>query len=283
MMRVADAQTLVNKPLAIHPAHVGQIIAALAGVDAGEAVQALAEDYFGIEAREGRRDRDKGYDLIAGVAVITIRGVLLHATGLLRPYWGLTGYDGLRQAYLTAITDPEVHAVLLLIHSPGGDVAGCFDLVDTIFATRGEKPIWAVMNESAASAAYALASAADRLVIPRTGQVGSIGTIYLHLDVSKGLANAGVKPTLISHGARKTNGRSEIPLSDEAFDEIQAEIDTVGELFEDTVARNRGMAASKVKAMQAGTFMGVAGVAAGLADAVMAPDAAFRALLAELG
>ncbi|WP_325095499.1 S49 family peptidase, partial [Burkholderia contaminans] len=62
----------------------------------------------------------------------------------------------------------------------------------------------------------------------------------------------------------------------------QSDIDAMGELFVETVARNRGLAASKVRDTQAATYLGERGVKLGLADAVMPPDAAFRALLGKL-
>ena len=118
--------------------------------------------------------------------------------------------------------------------------------------------------------------------MPRTGGTGSIGVICMHVDLSEALGKAGLKVTFITNeGAdRKTDGHPEIPLSKEALAAFQSEIDEMGKLFQDTVARNRGIAASAVASMRAGTFMGAAGVTAGLADAVMAPDAAFAAFLA---
>jgi ClpP class serine protease len=47
--------------------------------------------------------------------------------------------------------------------------------------TPGEKPIHAILTENAYSAAYAIASAADRISVPRTGGVGSVGVITMHL------------------------------------------------------------------------------------------------------
>jgi ClpP class serine protease len=131
------------------------------------------------------------------------------------------------------------------------------------------------------SAAYALASAADRIIVPRTGGTGSIGVICMHVDFSKALDGAGIKVTFItSEGAdRKADGHPEIPLSAEAYAALQADIDEMGQLFYDTVARNRGLAAAAVRDLKAATFLGAKGVDAGLADAVMAPDAAFRALV----
>ena len=101
----------------------------------------------------------------------------------------------------------------------------------------------------------------------------------MHVDWSQALTEAGVKVTFITYGERKADGHPEIPLSKEALTRFQADIDTMGALFVATVARNRGMSAEQVRQTEAGTFMGEAGVSAGLADAVMSPDAAFRSLI----
>jgi len=155
--------------------------------------------------------------------------------------------------------------------------------VDTIFAARGGKPVWAIQSENSYSAAYAIASACDRVFVPRTGGTGSVGVIYMHVDMSKALSTAGLEVTLITYGDLKADGTDVLPLSKRAFEQLLADVTTVGELFVDTVARNRGLKASVVRGTQATTFLGAQGVEIGFADAVMAPDAAFRALLAELG
>lgn len=285
------AQRLFNVPVAIRPEKAEVIMAALAerlGIGrmlrlSGDAVDlaplALEGDGYSYADRDAR---DTGYDLVGGVAVIPVHGTLVQKTGTLRPWSGMTGYDGIRQAFLTALYDPQVTAIVLDVDSPGGEVAGCFDLVDTIYNARGAKPIWSILNESAYSAAYALASAADRIYVPRTGGVGSIGVICMHVDFSKALTSAGLVVTFITYGERKADGHGEIPLSAEALARFQADIDMMGELFVTTVARNRGLSANQVRATQAATYLGQSGVELGLADAVAAPDAAFRALLDQL-
>ena len=285
------SQRIFNTPVAIHPAKAEVIIAALAdrlGVahmfrDDGNtvALRRLAMEDADESALfgGGGGDSARGYDLVEGVAIIHVAGTLVQKHGYLRPESGMTGYDGIRQNLLTAIYDPKVKAIALDIDSPGGEVAGCFDLADQIYALRGEKPIWAILDEVAYSAAYAIASAADYITVPRTGGTGSIGVVCCHTDWSKALSGAGVKVTFIQYGARKTDGAPEKPLDDEALGRFQADIDRIGELFVDTVARNRDIPASKVRGTQAGTYLGRAGVSLGLADAVMAPDAAFRGLL----
>ena len=224
-----------------------------------------------------------GYDTVFGIAQIQVEGTLVQKNYTLRPSSGMTGYDGIRQNFVMAINDPAVRAIMLNIDSPGGEVAGCFDLADMIYAARGRKPIWAVLSESAFSAAYALASACDRITVPRTGGTGSIGVVWMHCDYSQALDDVGIKVTFIQRGSRKVDGAPEIPLSAEARERIQAEIDSIGEIFEATVARNRGLSIASVRGMNANTFLGAEGVALGLANETMAPDAAFRALVRSLG
>jgi signal peptide peptidase SppA len=278
------AQRLFNTPLAITPGKAEVVMAALAermGIaQIQRGVRMMEDDDYDYNA-PGDSPR-LGYDVIGGAAIIQVAGTLVQKLGTLRPYSGMTGYDGIRQNFLTALCDSKVDAIVLDIDSPGGEVAGCFDLVDAIYEARGSKPIWAILNEAAYSAAYAIASAADRIYVPRTGGTGSVGVIWIHMDWSKALDRAGFKATILTYGDRKADGHPEIELSAEAKARFQEQIDTMGELFVTTVARNRNIPAEQVRATQAVTYLGEVGVSQGLADGVMAPDAAFRALLAEI-
>ena len=282
------AQRLFNVPLAIHPRKAEVIMAALADRLhlARVPAVALSDDGFDFSGPADTRSsgRDYGYDMAGPVAVIPVQGTLVQKSGYLRPTSGMTGYDGIRQAFMAAMNDDAVEAVVFDIDSPGGEVAGNFDLADDIYAARGHKPMSAVLSENAFSAAYLIASAVDpgSISVPRTGGTGSIGTLCLHVDWSRALDKDGLKVTPIHFGAKKIDGYPQFELSGSAAADLQREIDTMGTLFVESVARNRSLAASAVKAMQAGTFMGADGVTAGLADAVRAPDAAFRALLADL-
>lgn len=288
------AQRLFNQPLAIHPKKAEIVMAALAErlgiVSISNATRLPADgffydddDDFGFGAA-GPTIVDPGYDLVDGLAIIQVSGTLVQKLGSIRPYSGMTGYDGIREAFGAALDDDQVLGIVLQIDSGGGEVAGCFDLVDDIYAARGVKPISAILDENAFSAAYAIASAADpgRIYVPRTGGTGSIGVICMHVDWSTALDKAGLKVTFVHYGERKTDGHPEIPLSPEALAAFQADIDAMGDLFVATVARNRSLDASAVRGFEAGTFQGQAGVAAGLADKVMAPAAALQAALAEL-
>lgn len=287
-MRFAHlAQRMFNTPLAIHPGKAEVVMAALAErLGISSIVRAdgmpMNPQAFDQEFMNPGPSGRAGYEVVGGVAVIEVSGTLVQKLGTLRPYSGMTGYDGIRQNFLMAIEDPDVQAIVLNIDSPGGEVSGAFDLVDLIYGARGEKPIWAILDESAYSAAYAIASAADVITVPRTGGTGSIGVIWMHVDWSQALQGAGLQVTFLTFGDTKADGHPEIPLSPGARDRFQADIDTMGELFVETVARNRNIAAEVVRDTEAATFLGPRGVEVGLADAVMSPDAAFSALLADL-
>jgi signal peptide peptidase SppA len=278
------AQRLFNVPLLIAPAKAEIIMAALAGrFGVGKMFKGTqAISIMPGDLDEDDRSSDRAYDVVAGAAIIPVQGTLVAKLGSLRPWSGMTGYDGIRMNFLAAMNDESVHAIVLDIDSPGGEAAGMFDLVDTMFEARGVKPIWAILNENAYSAAYAIASAADRIIVPRTGGTGSVGAIVLHADLTQALSKAGVTVTLIRYGALKHEGSPYEALSPEALGRIQADVDIIGEMFVDMVARNRGMTTAAVKATEAGLYLGAAGVSVGLADAVMAPDAAFSALIASL-
>jgi ClpP class serine protease len=251
------------------------------------AIQPMAFDeddnvVYAWPSLRGRGD-GQGYDLLlGGIAQIPVHGTLVQKNGTLLPYCSMTADDGIRQAFWFAMNDPEVQAIVLDIDSPGGEVAGCLDLVDAICAARGTRPIWSIPNEAAYSAGCALASAANHITASGTGGTGSIGVVCCHVDWSRVLHQVGIAVTFLQYGARRTDGAAEKSLDDEALTRFQHDIDELGELFVAAVARNRGFSANPVRGTQAATCLGQVGVALGLADAVMAPDAAFRELFDSL-
>ncbi|MEM8340577.1 S49 family peptidase [Morganella morganii] len=276
------AQKLFNTPLAIHPQKAEVIVSSLTErLGITQIRSAMMEDddeYFSRKAR-----KDSGYDVLEGIAIIPVYGTLVQKLGTLRPYSGMTGYDGIRRVFLTAVNDPKVKGICLDIDSPGGEVAGCFDLVDLIYAERGKKPIHAILSENAFSAAYAIASAADKIYVPRTGGVGSVGVIVIHCDWSQHIKDDGLKVSIITYGNRKAESNPYVALSDEAKAAIQHDVDEMGRLFVSTVSRNRGLSETVIRNTQAACYLAAEGVQMGLADAVASPDVAFQELMKESG
>jgi ClpP class serine protease len=216
------------------------------------------------------------YNIVNRTLVIPIHGILLNKF----PYQfgGMaTGYEYIEEAVARGATDPDVDRIAMWVNSPGGLVAGCFDCADEIFALRGEKPIIAIVDEAAYSAAYALASSADKIIVARTGGVGHVGVISVHAEESARLEREGVKYTMVHYGRKKTHGRSEMPLDPEAEADMQTRVDALGEIFVATVARNRGLEEQAVRDTEAATYMPQEAIEAGLADSVGSFDGTLAA------
>ncbi|MCC5993885.1 MAG: S49 family peptidase [Rhodobacteraceae bacterium] len=249
------------------------------------ALPARASILAGNLAERLQQHGDAPYPVLDGIAVIEISGVLIHRGGWIGQSSGQTSYEGIAAQIDAAASDPAVRGVALEIDSFGGEVAGVFDLADRIRAIRAKKPVWAFVAEHAFSAGYALASQADRILLPRTGALGSIGVVVLHSEMSGQLDQDGVRVTLIHSGRHKVDGNPYQPLPEAVRDDIQREIDVLRFLFAETVAAGRAGRLSQETALatEAAVFRGADAVAAGLADQVTDLTrgfAAFRQLLA---
>jgi len=213
-----------------------------------------------------------------GVAVIPVQGTLVQRSSGLDAESGLTSYARIGAEMRDALANAQVRAILMEIDSPGGEVAGLFDLADAIYQARDVKPVWAIANENAYSAAYAIASAAERITLPRSAGIGSIGVVAMHMDQSAKDAKQGYVYTPVFAGDRKIDGSEHFPLSDEARDSLQAEVDRLYGLFVSTVARNRNINPNAVRATEAGWLNPGEAVAGDFADGI----ATFADTLAEL-
>lgn len=220
------------------------------------------------------------YDVVAGILLIPIRGVTL--SGFTYALSWATGYEYIGKAMDRGLADPNVKGIALVIDSGGGDVRGNFDLVDRIYDARDVKPIRAFANEHAYSAAYSIASAAETVTVARTGGVGSIGILTMHVDLSKAIEADGVKITFIHYGKHKVDGNPYEPLSASAKARIQDRVNDLGEVFVSTVARNRGMSEKAVRDTEALTFTAAQSTSNGLADYIGSLDDALTAFAADM-
>lgn len=250
----------MNAPLAIAPSKLDAILGVL-----GERVgvqSAMLEDLD--EDDRDREDDGVGPD---GIAVIPVVGALVaRGLGGIEALCGLQAYGTVRGKLEAALADPRVRGILLDVDSFGGEVQGLIDLADKIRAARDVKPIYAVANENAFSAAYALASAAERLFLPRAAGVGSIGVVAAHRDRSLADRAEGVSYTFVHAGERKVDLSPHAPLGDRARAALQAEVDRLYGLFLESVAADGRMTFEEARATQAGTYHGADAVSAGLAD-----------------
>jgi signal peptide peptidase SppA len=214
----------------------------------------------------------------SGIAVVPVLGTLVRRTVGLEVTSGLASYAAIAQQLDAAMSDPKVHGVLLDIDSSGGEAAGAFELGRKVRAAAKHKLVWAIANDNAFSAAYAIAAGAQRIFVTETAGVGSIGVIALHMDQSAKDAAEGLRYTAITAGARKNDFSPHEPLKPDAHAALQAEVDRLHGLFVEHVAGLRGLPADQVRATEAGLFFAADAVKAGLADGV----STFDAVLAEL-
>jgi signal peptide peptidase SppA len=210
---------------------------------------------------------------LPGIAIIPIHGTLVRRALGLDAASGLTSYARIAADLDAALAAPEVTGILLDIDSPGGEAGGVFELAERIRAASATKPIWAHAGDSAFSAGYAIACAAQRVSLAQTGGVGSIGVIALHIDQSVRNAQNGLSVTALYAGAHKNDATPHAPLTPQANDALQSEIDRLYALFVDHVAQMRGLDVATVRATEAALFFGEDAVTAGLADGIASFDA----------
>jgi capsid assembly protease len=261
------ASRIFGVPLLISRAKLDAIMVAIAprlGVDASEG----APDAQAYGPGDKTEKRKSYYVTEDGIGVISVIGPLVKRDSGEFISGGPTTYGEIENEFMDAATDPNIKGILLQIDSPGGESVGAFELADLIYSQRGSKPIVAAADGDAFSAAYALASAAERLYVTKSGGVGSVGVWMMHIDQSGYNAQKGVKPTYLFAGARKIDGNPHEALTDEARSVFQSEVDRIYGMFVDTVARNRGMKQAAVRKTEAGLFFGEAGVSVGFADQV---------------
>lgn len=273
------ATRVFGTPLFIQPEKLEVILSAVGSRFVVDGYPVAVPELSAAEAGTDRESLSVSPD---GIAVIEVAGSLVNRSSWLDAYCGITSYAQIRDDLDTAMADSNVRGIVLRIDSNGGECAGCFDLADAIFAMRGTKPIWAAVDDAAFSAAYMIASAADRVFVSRTGGVGSIGVVATHVDASGWDEKAGLKYTMLTAGAHKKDFNAHEPLSESARSELQAEIDRLYGLFVDTVARNRGMPSDAVRATEARLYFGERGLVAGLADAVVPFDGVIARLTAQV-
>jgi signal peptide peptidase SppA len=200
-----------------------------------------------IQARIGAGPPAVPRKLIGAVAVLPVFGILAHRMNLMTQVSGGTSTEQIAGAFRQSLNDPGVTAIVLDVDSPGGSVFGIQELAAEIFEARGAKPIVAVANATAASAAYWIASQADEVVVTPSGMVGSIGVIAVHMDRSKQAEMLGVKPTFVTAGKFKGEGNELEPLDDATRASMQRKVDQYYDAFVRAVARGRGVTPAAVR------------------------------------
>lgn len=279
---------LINVPLLLREEKCEAVVAALMdklGLRKLEAIDATSIEaaqmrHASLFERANANDRHRPYDLIDGVAIIQIHGTLMQrASDFMAWLFDLSGYNLIEAQIEQAMDDSDVRAILLDVDSPGGEVAGCFDLARKIrsYSKRnGGKPIIGAVNEQACSAAYALISACDEIHMPETGTAGSIGVWTALVDLTRAFDQNGVNFTIIRAGDRKARGGPYEKADPATFAKLQDWIEQTRTQFATLVSDHRGMSVDDVLAQEGDWFHGDDTLKLGLVDGIGSFEAIFE-------
>ena len=211
-----------------------------------------------------------------GIAVLPLYGVVTQRGNMVDDISGpgSTSTQQFTSVLRQMLTDDTVGQILIDIDSPGGSVYGVSELASEIVKARTQKPVIAVANSLAASAAYWIGCSASEFYVTPGGEVGSIGVWQAHFDYSKALEEEGVKPTLISAGKFKVEGNPYVPLDEQAQAFMQSRVDDYYNAFVEAVAVGRGVSISDVRdGMGEGRVLGAdAALAMNMVDGISTFD-----------
>lgn len=212
-----------------------------------------------------------GFLILDGVAVIEIIGALSKDG-----YWGCSTVNAAFQLSETE-ADRSVKAILLLIDSPGGTVAGTADLADRVKDANAIKPVLAHIEDLGASAAYWVASQARRITANRTALVGSIGTYAEVFDTSKMYENAGVKVHVVASTPLKGALVDGSVVEDVHLREVRRVIEGMNAHFLAAIAKGRGRGREWANEQAtAQVWLAADAKSRGLIDGIEAWDAAVK-------
>jgi signal peptide peptidase SppA len=196
---------------------------------------------------------DPGYTVEDRVARVELAGVVMkNVPWVMSMCGGAAGAQQVQAAIERAVKDPAVDAILLVIDSPGGTLAGTQELADVIYAARAEKPIVAYASDLACSAAYWIGCQATEFLANETASIGSIGVYRTLVDSSRAYENEGLRVHLVRSAPQKGVGVDGIPITAEQLVVEQALIDQAADLFIGAVARGRSTGADRVRPLATG-------------------------------
>jgi signal peptide peptidase SppA len=257
-------------PMAIEPSAFRQMLAW------DESTIALRRSAVAADGTDA--DEEPQLELVGSVAVIKVHGPLSRRDDFWTWLFGGCSYDAIRRQLQLANDNAAVTKILLDIDSPGGDANGCSELADLIFEMRGGKEIVAYIGGMGCSAAYWLASSADRIVCAETALLGSIGVRATLIDFSGADKKFGIRQ--IDIVSSQSPGKRDLPIDDEVLSKVQRQCDDLAEVFVAKVARGRDVSTDEVleKFGKGDVLIGQHAVDAGLADEI----GSFNQVLSEM-
>jgi signal peptide peptidase SppA len=186
-------------------------------------------------------------------------------------------YERIAEAFHELNDDDSVKAIAMIVDSPGGLVSGLNSTVRALRKAKS-KPVYAIADEMATSAAYAIALIADEIICSPSAVVGSCGVISTMCSQARADEKMGLDFVTITSGERKADGHPHMPIDEGAIAAEEGRVDELAEQFFDLVKEARGLKPDYVRSLEAGIFLGADALAAGLVDEVLDVDEALEAI-----
>ncbi|MBI2817352.1 MAG: S49 family peptidase [Acidobacteria bacterium] len=240
------------------------------------AQRAKTPDMEAVALKKTERGDGTVLELRGSVAVLNIIGPIFRYDNLIAQLVGGISVQTLARGLGVALEHPKIKSILLNIDSPGDELAGISNLSKTIIQARSHKPVWAYVGNIAASGAYWLASAAQKIVVADTSALGSIGVIATIRD---DVAVQGGAKTYRFISSVSPFKRPDLE-TDEGRGTMQEMVDDLGHVFVNAVARNRGTTTENVIADFGRGFLRTAkkAVVVGMADKIGTFEGALASL-----
>jgi signal peptide peptidase SppA len=207
-----------------------------------------------------------------GVAVVKLHGTM--GKHLKSASSGGVSTDEFRATIERLKSDDSVGAVVLDIDSPGGSVHGVEQAAAAVRALRQSKPVYAIANDTMASAAYYIGSAATKVFVQPTSIVGSVGTLAMGMSLSRKLEREGVDVHIVKSGSLKAINNEAEPIDNGRVPHLEKNVNFYNSQFQRAVRLNRPhLTDENMETIATGdTFNADESVQVGLADGIATLD-----------
>ncbi|WP_149983283.1 S49 family peptidase [Pseudoalteromonas rhizosphaerae] len=201
------------------------------------------------------------------MAIISVHGILIPRRGTLtNACEEIMSFELLRNQIAACMANEQIKEIVLDINSGGGTAQAAFECAEYIYQAQKTKPIRAVINYNAYSAAYLIAAACTEIQLSSTAGVGSIGVYQKRLDLTAHYEQEGISIHTFFRGSKKVLFHPDIKMTEEEMQHTETEIEETYQQFVSAVAKYRGLTNAEVEATEADTFQGAKAIKLKLAD-----------------
>lgn len=243
------------------------------------AIRLFGCDGIELDAKSGASDQSQQTGQL--LAVVPVVGSLTPSAR-----YGGTSLTQLARVIEQFDNHPNIGGILLQVTSPGGTVTGTPEAGDAVRAVRerGQTKIWAIADGLMASAATWIGTAADKVFVTPSGQVGSIGVISMYADYSKMYSELGIQVDVVRTPKLKARFTGVEPMTDDMRATMQLSVDKAYGQFKEAMGKNRKVKPDAVEEKFGGgeVLDASEAVQSGLVDGVATVDSVIRTMVAGL-